>query len=193
MTHPIFKPEPNIEYPLEMLAGPYGDNDTKGPVQGKYGPQWRYLVKVSDVAHYWYATPQVNEMLEELRLTSKGAPFTITRKTKDGKNIGFEISGQMYDDIFGDPRVPPEDSAPTEPGETEQFSGQAPLDKLEDRMGIFAGTVNEKLAALKDEIKQLDGKIKLVEKLVYDLGQPFENDTAGQTDKPPFDADDIPF
>ncbi len=51
MAHPIFKPEPNIEYPLEMLAGPYGDNDTKGPVQGKFGPQWRYLVKVRDAVN----------------------------------------------------------------------------------------------------------------------------------------------
>ncbi len=188
MTHPIFKPEPNIEYPLEMLAGPYGDNDTKGPVQGKYGPQWRYLVKVSDVAHYWYATPQVNEMLEELRLTSKGAPFTITRKTKDGKNIGFEVSGQMYDDIFGDPKTPPEELPKTEPGSIAASNAPQSLADLEDRMGIFAGSVNEKLAALKDEIKQLDGKIKLVEKLVYDLGQPFPEGDAktGPDDPVPF-------
>ena len=171
MAHPIFKPEPNLEYPLEMLAGPYGDNDTKGPVQGKYGPQWKYLVKVSDVAHYWYATPQTNEMLEELRLTSKGAPFTVVKRTKDGKNVGFEISGQTYDDIFGDPRTPPTDNQPPLSPPNDAPSNINP--DLESRLVIFSESVNDRFRKMSEDIKRLDGEISGVRKAIEALGEPF--------------------
>lgn len=165
MAHPIFKPEPNIEYPLEMLAGPYGDNDTKGPIQGKFGPQWRYLVKVRDVANYWYATPQTNEMLEELRFNVKGAPFTLLKRTKDGKNVGFELAGKTYDDIFPKdaPEEAPQPSQPPLDPDTEAGLTD-PLAELEARMITFSRAVNDRLHDLEEENGKRKKQIEAIEK-----------------------------
>ena len=174
----IFKPEPNVEYTLTMKGGPYGPDDeqgnaTKGSIKGNYGLQWKYLVHVGDVAHYWYTTERTNEMIEKRGYDTPGSPFTVVKKTVEGKNVGFELSGESYDDIFGDPRTPPEHmTADTDPTKT--------VPDLESRLVIFSESVNDRFRKMSDEIKRLDGEIAGVRKALEALGEPFPETAESQ-------------
>ena len=186
MAHPIIKWNPNQEYACTMLGGPYGPDGETGPIPNKYNPgelQWKYLIKIGDAPHYWYATDRANEMLEELKFNIKGAPFTVLKRVEGTKNLGFEIAGKTYDDIFGDPRVPSSDNQPTEPLPAGAATPHDPLAKLEAKMRV-------KFEFIDAELKRIDGAIELVKKLVYDLGQPFP---AAKDQEAPLDDDDIPF
>lgn len=173
MAHPIIKWNPNQEYPCTMLGGPYGP-DGEGPTPSKFNPgevQWRYLIKVGDAPHYWYATDRANDMLEELKFNTKGAPFTVLKRVEGTNNLGFEIAGKTYDDIFGDPRVLP-GTATTLP-EHQEIDRQNAQPNLEDRMGVFAESVNNRFRFMNDEIKRLDGEIAGVRRAIDALGEPF--------------------
>ncbi len=145
MTHPIFKPESNKEYTATMLGGPYGDNDSKGPTQGKYGPQWKYLVRIGETPHYWYATPKTQEMIEKRGYDAPGSPFTILKRVEGERNKGFELSGETYDGIF--PVNQPEDQASLD----EPQSAPSALRELESRLITFSQAVNERLRGLEEQ------------------------------------------
>lgn len=120
MAHPTIKWEDNKEYSCEMLGGPYGPadeegNSTIGPIPNKFREgelQWKYLINVDGKAHYWYATDRANEMIEKRGYNTPKAPFTLLKRVSDGRNRGFELSGETYDVIFP---VKQEDAEPQKP------------------------------------------------------------------------------
>lgn len=147
MAHPIFKPDSNKEYTATMLGGPYGDNDSKGPIQGKYGPQWKYLVRIGETPHYWYATPKTQEMIEKRGYDTPSSPFTILKRVEEGQNKGFELSGETYDGIFPINQPAPEEKATLD----EPQSAPSALRELESRLITFSQAVNERLRGLEEQ------------------------------------------
>lgn len=167
MAFPIFKPEDNKEYTATMLGGPYGDNDSTGPVQGKFGPQWKYLVRIGEDAKYWYVTPRTQEMIAKMGYDTKQAPFSILKRVEDGKNKGFELSGESYDTIFpkeqADEKSPEIDAPPLSPDNQatldkhiEQGPPKTPLEELEGRMVAFSEAMNERMRGVENRVAKLE-------------------------------------
>ncbi len=175
MAHPIFKPENNVNYDATMLGGPYAPDGGKGPVPPKesgWGQQWKYLVRIGETPQYWYATDRTNEMIEKRGYNNPSSPFTILKRVDDGRNKGFELSGETYDDIF--PKEQSEQPPPTSLTAGEEPEQQAPsgspghaadpLTELEARMVTFSQAVNERLHDIEKKQKANSGQIDLLVK-----------------------------
>ncbi len=183
MAHPTIKWDNNREYSCEMLGGPYDKEGNKGPLPSKFDHtknQWKYLIKVGDTPHYWYATDKAHEMIEARGYNVKGAPFSVLKRVDGTMNKGFVLSGESHDDIFGGDEQPP---LPADNQPQQSPPNAAPsnvLSSLEDRMGTFAESVNDRFRKMSDEIKRLDGEISGVRKALEALGEPFPETAESQ-------------